>query len=100
MRFVKVAGRRAFFAPRLDELSILGELDDAGIRIAAMSVRHEYVAVRGNRDIAWPIECIRPGAGNARLAEREQHFALRTELDYDVALAVFAFSVGDVHITF
>src|SRR5436190_1556658 len=98
MRFVKVARGRTFFAPGLDELSILGELNDAGIRIAAMSVRHEYVAVRGNRDIARPIECIRSGAGNARLAEGEQHFSLWTELNYDVTLAVFAFRVGDVYI--
>src|SRR2546427_4373520 len=90
MRRVELAGARAFPAPRFDERPILRELHDARVGVPAMPIGDESIAVRSRHDVARPIERVRPVAGNPGLAERHQHLSFRVELEYLVALAVFA----------
>ena len=54
-----------------------------------MPIGDENIAVRSRHDVARPIERVRPVAGNPGLAERH-HLSFRVELEYLVALAVFA----------
>jgi hypothetical protein len=48
VRHVEFARRRTFLAPRLDELAVLGELDDPGIGLVAVTIGDEDVAVRAS----------------------------------------------------
>src|SRR5262249_37145669 len=41
VRHIEFAGSGAFLAPRLDELAVGGELDDAGVGLVAVAVGHE-----------------------------------------------------------
>src|SRR5262245_5047884 len=85
VRRVELAWARSFLTPRLDELPVLREFHDPSVRIPAMSVRDEDVAIGRGDDIRWLIESVRPVAGDSSLAERHQDLSARTELDDDVA---------------
>ena len=50
MRNFEFARRRAFLAPGLDELAVLGELHDARVGVAAVAVGDKDVAVRRDHD--------------------------------------------------
>ena len=65
-------GAGAFLAPGLDELAVLGELHDARVGVAAMSVGDEDVAVRRGHDGGRRVELVRAAARDAGLAERQQ----------------------------
>src|SRR5262249_40389684 len=97
---VDLAGRAALLAPGLDELAGLVELDDAGVGVAAVTVGNEDVAVRRHQRRGGRVEFIRGAAGNARLAERQQHLAVRAELEDLVALTFLAESVRYPDISF
>src|ERR1043165_8752929 len=85
MRRLEVAGRVPFPAPRLDELAVFGELHHAGVRIAAVAVADEDVAVRRDQDGRRHVERVRAIAG---LAERHQELPLGAELEHLMPLAV------------
>ena len=89
VRRLELAGRGPELAPRLDELAVLRDLRDArdgvgrGVRVlAAVSLRDEDVAVRGDDDVVRLGERVGRIAGHARLADRHQDLALRAELDH------------------
>src|SRR5580658_3575618 len=84
----ELAGARAPLAPRLDELAVRRELDDPRIGLAAVSVAHEDVAIGGDRDVRRGVELVGALARDTRLAEGQQHLALRAELDDLMTLAV------------
>ena len=65
---------RALLAPGFDELSVLRELHDPRVGLAAVSVGDEDIAVGSRRDGRRPVEGVRPGSGDSRLAERQQDF--------------------------
>src|SRR6266849_2898207 len=56
MRHIEFAGCGAFLAPRLDELAVSGELDDAGIGLVAVAVGDEDIAVRRYRHVRRRVE--------------------------------------------
>src|SRR4030095_3913364 len=91
---VELARAASLFSPGLDELPVLRELNDPGVRIPAMSVSDEDVAIGGGDDIGRLIECVRAVAGDAHLAERQQDFSFRTEFDDDLSLPGRGFSRG------
>src|SRR5207237_920739 len=84
----EVAGRRPFLAPRLEDLAVLGELHHAGVRVAAVAVADEDVAVRRDEDGGRHVERVRAVAGHARLAERHQQLPLGVELEHLMPFAV------------
>src|SRR5262245_37762772 len=94
MRHVEFALSLARFAPGLDEFTVLGELHDARVRLLAMSVGDEDVAIGRDQDIGRSIEGVGPIARDAGLAQRHQHLSVGTKLDDRVALAVAASAVG------
>src|SRR5205814_6655514 len=94
MRDVQIARARSLLAPRLDELPALVELDDAGVRVAAVPVGDEDIAVRRGHDRGGCVEFVLPAAGLAGLAEREQQLALGRKLEHLMALAPEAEAVG------
>src|SRR5580704_18476653 len=95
MRRVDLARPRALFPPGLDELAVLVEFDDAGIGVAAMPVADKDIAIGRDQHRRRRVELVRTAAGDALLAERHQHLAVRAELEDLVALAVLALAVGD-----
>ena len=104
MRRVQLAGGRAFFPPSFDELSVLRELHDARVGIAAVSVRHKNIAIRSDHDIRWLIKGVRTVSGDSRLAERHQDLPFGAELDDRVSLAGDSFpargdGVGHPHVS-
>src|SRR5207247_6563527 len=74
----------------MDKRPSLQKLHDARVGVPAMPISDENIAVRSRHDVARPIERVRPVAGNPGLAERHQHLSFRVELEYLMALAVFA----------
>src|SRR5262245_12724404 len=102
MRRAELARTAAALAPGLDEGAVLGELENAVIGARAVSLRHEDVAVRRHEDVGRLIE--RVGgvgvAGDARLAQRHQHFAVLAELDDGLALAILRSRVGYPDVAF
>src|SRR5262245_63482106 len=84
--YVKLARTSPFLSPGLYELSVLRELHDPRVRIPAVSVRDENVAVGRSDDIGRLIEGVRAVAGDSNFAERQQDLSIRTELDDDVSL--------------
>src|SRR5207247_2548178 len=104
VRRAELSGPRAHLAPLFDVLAVLVELHDSPIRVrrwirilAAVAVGDEDVAVWRRDHIARLVERIGTIAWHARLSERQQHLALRTELDHLMALRAFfvALAVGD-----
>src|SRR6266446_780308 len=85
VRHVEFARALAFLAPRLDELAVTGELDDAGVGLVAVPVGDEDIAVRGDDHVGGRVEMGGVVAGLARRAKRHQHLAVRRELHYGVA---------------
>jgi hypothetical protein len=64
-----------------------------------MSVGDEYVAIGGDQHGGRGIELVGAAAGHADLAEGQQHFALGTELEDLVALAVLADAIRHPHVS-
>src|SRR5258706_6312564 len=97
VRHVELARSLAFLAPRLDELAITGELDDAGVGLVAVPVGDENIAVRGDNYVGGRVEMGGVVAGLAWRAERHQHLAVRRELHDGVArlLVLVGAPVGD-----
>src|SRR5207248_9633664 len=95
---VDLARLRAFLAPRLDELAVAGELDDARVGAPAVSVGHEDIAVGRDENRGGRVEFVRTVAGDTRLAEPQQNFAVRTELYDLMTLPVLAAAIGDPHV--
>src|SRR5262249_50320384 len=95
MRSVEIARPRSFLAPRLDEFSVLVELDDARVAVAAVTVSHEYVAVRPDEYIGRPIEHLRAVPGDTSLAECHQDTPRRTDFEDLLPLAIFRLAVSD-----
>src|SRR5207247_2794794 len=84
VRLIELARTGAQLAPLLDELASLVELQDA-IVSGAVPLGDEDVPVECDDDVVRLIEIVgRRGA--ARLAEREQHLAVRAELEHLVAV--------------
>ena len=75
-------------------LPSLGELHDPRIGVAAVSVGDKNVAIGRDQNCGRRVELVRAAAGDAGLAERHQHLAVRAELEDLVALAVLAEAVG------
>src|SRR5262249_2199149 len=78
-------------APGLEEPAVLAEFHDAIVAVHLVTVGDEDVAVLRNGHRAGRLEVALVIARHARLAEREQYFAVRTELDnlmtgFDAAL--------------
>src|SRR5262245_45714718 len=84
---IEVPGSRALLTPGLDELSVLVELHDARIRVSAVPVCNEDVAVGRSDDIRRLIECVLALAGDSRFAQRQQDLSFRAKLYDEVALA-------------
>ena len=91
VRQIELSVPRAFRAPRLDELPVLRELDDARVDVA---VGHEDVAVAAEGDIAHAIECLGPITRDAFGAERHHHVAVGRHLEDLLSLAVARAPVG------
>jgi hypothetical protein len=60
-----------------------------------MSIGDEDVAVRSNEHRRWRVEFVSTTAGDPGFAEREQHLAVRTELDNLMTFALLAQPIGD-----
>ena len=94
VRDIELARRRALLAPGLDELAVLGELHDARVGVAAVSVGDEDVAVRRDDDGGRRVEVSGPLPGDAGLAERQQQLAVGAELEHLWPLPSLAEAVG------
>src|SRR5258708_11960351 len=94
----ELAGAGAATAPRCNDLAVAGELDDPSIGLAAMPVTDDDVAIAGNRDIRRSVEHVGAFTCDTGFAERQQHLALRTELDDLVALAIATSVVSRPHV--
>src|SRR6266853_3478487 len=90
----KLAGGGPFLSPRLDKLPVFRQLHDPRVRISAMSVADENVAVRSDGHRRRPIESVRTVASHSRLAKRHQHLSIRAELEDLVALSVASLGVS------
>src|SRR5205823_1104993 len=90
MRLVEFAGRLAFLAPGLDELSVLGKLDDARIGLLAVTIGDKNVAIGRDQHVGGRIEMAAVGARYPWRPQRHEHLALGRKLDDGVALAGFA----------
>src|SRR5262249_34767784 len=93
VRNIEFAGLFAFSAPRLDELSILIELEDARISVCTgrVSLRHEDIAIRSDRDIVRLVEKLRrlvPCAAVALGSEGHEDLPLRIEFHHRVGADV------------
>src|SRR5262245_13758758 len=100
VRGIKLARSAPFLAPRLDELSSLGKLYDAGIAVSTMPVGYEDVPIGSHYYIRWLIERVHAVAGYSRFAKRHQQFAFRTKLEDLVPVPIFALSIGNPYIAF
>ncbi len=104
VRNVHLARGRALHAPGLDELAVPVELDDARVGVLpvddAVSVADEDVAIGRDQHRRRRVELVRRVTRNAGLAQRQQHLALRAELEHLMALAVLAEPVGDPDVAF
>src|SRR5947207_13328373 len=98
MRGVELARAGTLLAPGLDQLALLGELHDARVGVAAMTVADENLAVGIRDDRRRRVELVGTGAGDAGLAEPHQFFAVSRELDDLVALVAAAEPVDHPHI--
>src|SRR6266436_1951161 len=97
VRHVEFARSLAFLAPRLDELAVAGEFDDAGVGLVAVPVGDENIAVRGDNHVGGRVEMGSIVAGLARRAKCHEHLAVRRELHDRVAglLVLVGAPVGD-----
>src|SRR5438105_13441848 len=98
MRDVELARRRTFVAPGLDEFAVPVELHNARIGVSTVPVGDENIAVRRRDDGGRRIEFVAAAAGLSGLAEGEQQFSVRAELENLMAFAVAAEAVGHPYI--
>jgi hypothetical protein len=80
VRGVELAGRHPSFPRSLRELAVLGEFDDAGIGVAAVSVADENVAIGRDQDRGGRVERVWAVARRSGLAQREQDLAVGLNL--------------------
>jgi len=99
VRRFELARPRSLLAPRFDELPILREFHDAGVRVAAMTVGDEDIAVGCDEDVRRLIEGIRTVAGDSCLAKRHQDFSLGTELENLVTLGALSRSISHPYVS-
>src|SRR5829696_3849197 len=99
MRNVELPWSRALLAPSPDELALLRELHYAGVGISAVAVSNEDMSVGSDVNCRWRVELVEAAAWLAGLAERQQHFSIRTELEDLVTLAVLAEAVGHPNVS-
>src|SRR5262249_57587780 len=71
------------------------EWGGGGMGVGGMSRGDENVSIGRNEHRRWRVEFVRAIAGDPGFAEREQHLAVRTELDDLMTLAVLAQPIGD-----
>src|ERR1051325_6872554 len=94
VRRVELARCRALLAPGLEELSILVELHDAGVGVAAMTIGDEDAAVRRHKYVRGSIERLRTIAGDTCGAECHQHASGRTELEDLLSFPILVLTIG------
>ena len=82
VRLVELAWCRSLSTPLFDEFALRGELHHPGIAsgVWLVAVGDEDVAVVSDGDPGRPIEGIDAAAGDAHLAEHQQHLAILIEL--------------------
>src|SRR5262249_3715242 len=100
VRRVEFAWSLAVFAPRGDELSVFGELDDAVIGPVAVPVGEVDFAVARDYDRATRSQIAGTVAGHSRFAQNHQYLAVGSKLDEIGALAVPGDLVAAPHIAF
>src|SRR5262249_9582690 len=100
VRRVEFARSLAVFAPRGDELSVLGELDDPVIGPGAVPIGDVDFAVGRDHDRAGPRQIAGAVAGQSRPAQNHQFLAVGSKLDEISALAVLGDLVAAPHIAF
>ena len=81
-------GPDPFLPHSLMILPVFREFHHACVRVPAMAVGNEDVAVGRNHHTARSIEGIGSGARDAGLSERHQDFSVRTEFENLLPLAV------------
>src|SRR5262249_16038329 len=97
---IEFARSLAVLAPRGDELSVLGELDDAVIGPGAVPIGEVDFAVGRDHDRASASQIAGAVAGHSRLAQNHQFLAVGSKLDEISALAVPGDLVAAPHIAF
>src|SRR5262249_44305643 len=100
VRRVEFARSLAVLAPRGDELSVLGELDDAVISSVAVPVGDVDFAVGRDHVPATRSQIAETVAWHSRLAQNHQCLAVGSKLDEIGALAVPGDLVAAPHIAF
>src|SRR5262249_31116042 len=71
----------AFLPEVLKNLALFGNLEEGRMGVPAMSMGKEVAPFGTNEHRRWRVEFVRATAGDPGFAEREQHLAVRTELD-------------------
>src|SRR5467141_4090453 len=95
---LELPGSLSLLPPRFDELPISRKLHDPRVRIAAMPIADEDVAIRGNGHGGRPIKSVWSIAGDSRLTERHQDLSIRVELEDLLALSIFSLGVSCPHV--
>src|SRR5579883_1241014 len=96
VRHLELPRPRSMSAPRLDELSVLVELDHPRrTRVLGVAVADEDVAIRRDCDIVGLIQRVVRVAVRARRSDRHENLPRRAELDRHIPLAVARLFVGD-----
>src|SRR5579884_4455338 len=94
MRHLKLTRRRSMSTPLLDKLAILRKLHHASIAAPrSVPIANEYVPIRRDRHRIRLIKRIRTIPRHARLSQRHQNLAIRTELKNLVANSLAALAV-------
>src|ERR1700704_101170 len=91
---LELPGSRSLFSPRFDEFPVFRKLHDPRVRIAAMPVADEDVAIRSDGHGRRPIKSVWSIAGDSRLTERHQDLSIRVELEDLLALSIFSLGVS------
>src|SRR5215467_13464771 len=99
MQLGELTGTRSFLPPGFEEPPVLREFHDSRVRIPAMSVGDENVAVGSDRNGGRPIESIFAIAGDSSSAQRQQNLSIGAEFEHLLSLAVFSFSVSGPHVS-
>ena len=96
---IEVTRRSSFFPPRLDELAVFRELNDARVGVPAVPIGDEDIAVGGDDHVRGLIERVRPISGDASLPQRHQDLSIRVKFEDLLALAVLPLSVGHPNVS-
>src|ERR1051326_4628237 len=99
MQFGELAGARSFPSPGFKEPSVLRELHDPCVRVAAMTVGDKNVAVGSDHNGGGAIEGILAIAGDSGFAQRQQNVPFGVKFKNLLPLAVFSFSISGPHVS-